>query len=156
MIDCRASFWPSDIPLAPRFHRFTARSISCPRGGTLGPGQDRQLRPKTLPSCRLPVVKLLTSAHRGGADNQIQEICQTPWGENLPVSIRKQSEADQSRTAQSCLDCSLGGFVVDSRDTEVFSIPQVHSGLIPNLDTYREACKCFCSFSDLSIFGLPR
>ncbi len=137
---------PPESPPEPAHHR----PFRSPR-----PGQEGKARPLPSPPGHLLLVDVPGGEGRIGADDQTEQVGESVGRVDAPAVILREPDADTGCGRWKGVDGRLRRGVGRTGDPEVRLIPEVHPGLVADLDRHRQAGEDLLRRLDGPVLGLP-
>src|SRR5205823_6203180 len=110
-----------------------------PRCGSLRPGQNGEAWPLLAPSRGLGLVDVAGGEYRVGSRHEVEHISQPVRGVDTPPAARLQADAEAGGGRLERVDRRLSGLMRAAGDAELLLVPQVHPGLVADLDRRGQA-----------------
>jgi hypothetical protein len=107
------------------------------------------------PSRGLGLVDVLGREHRVGSRHEIEHVSQPVWSVDTPPAVGLQADAEAGGGCLERVDRRLSGRMRAAGDAELLLVPQVHPGLIADLDGGRQASEDLIASLDDRILRFP-
>src|ERR1700753_1747680 len=133
------------------------RSFSVRRPGAVrpGPGEDRDSRRLLAPPGDLGLIDRPGRQYRIGPDHQVEHVGQPVWRVDPPPAVGLLADAGADGGGLERVDGRLAGLVRTAVDAVLLHVPQMHPGLVADLDRHGQVTEALLPGLDDRVLGRP-